>query len=45
MSTEQPLAVRLADELEDESRSNPDDYRWKAAAELLRLQAENERLK
>lgn len=28
--------VAIATELEDESKGNPDDYRWKAAALLLR---------
>jgi hypothetical protein len=42
MSTEQPLALRLADHLE-QFRSFPSDL--EAAAELRRLHAENEFLK
>lgn len=34
----------LAVELEDEAQDNPDDYRWKAAAELRQFEAENLRL-
>lgn len=42
---QQPEALALADICEDESRSNPDDYRWKAAAYLRRQQAELETLR
>ena len=38
--TTQTEAQRLANELQDEAQDNPDDYRWKAAAELLRLEAD-----
>ena len=39
--TTQTEAHELVRELEDEAQDNPDDYRWKAAAELRRLEAEN----
>ena len=42
--TTQTEAHELIRELEDEAQDNPDDYRWKAAAELLRLEAVNAEL-
>ena len=42
--TTQTEAHDLIRELEDEAQDNPDDYRWKAAAELRRLEADNAEL-
>ena len=42
--TKQTEAHELIRELEDEAQCNPDDYRCKAAAELLRLEAANAEL-
>ena len=40
--TTQTEAHDLIRELEDEAQDNPDDYRWKAAAELRRLEADKD---
>lgn len=42
--TTQTEAHDLIRELEDEAQDNPDDYRWKAAVKMRRLEAANAEL-